>query len=124
LSQDGQILEGEDLFSGEGGAKAPPVEAVIRFHLAPGIKASRAQGGRVVMLVLPNNEAWQFTAGSGEAFIEDSVFFAASDGMRRTEQVVLAFDPRETPSVRWRFERMARDFSLAARQAGDARQPT
>jgi uncharacterized heparinase superfamily protein len=70
------------------------------------------------MLVLPNREAWQFTASPGEAFVEDSVFLASSEGMRRTEQIVLAFRPSETPSVRWRFERLARTFNPAAHQQG------
>jgi uncharacterized heparinase superfamily protein len=109
----GEILEGEDAFRSEG-ASASSREAIIRFHLAPGIKASRAQGGRVVMLVLPNREAWQFTVSPGEAYVEDSAFLAASDGMRRTEQIVLAVRPSETPSVRWRFERLARTFSPQA----------
>jgi uncharacterized heparinase superfamily protein len=110
LSADGGRLEGEDLFFGEG-SSAISNEAIIRFHLAPGIRASRAQGGRVVMLVLPNREAWQFTASPGDAFLEDSIFLATPDGMRRTEQIVLALRPHETPSVRWRFERLARSFN-------------
>jgi uncharacterized heparinase superfamily protein len=109
LAPKGNILEGEDIFWGEGAAKN--VQAIIRFHLAPGIKASLAQGGRVVMLVLPNREAWQFSALPVEAHLEDSVFLATADGMRRTEQIVLAIQPGETPSVRWRFERLARAFS-------------
>nr|WP_205790282.1 heparinase II/III family protein [Microvirga makkahensis] len=110
LSPQGNLLEGEDIFWGEGSAAAT-AEAVIRFHLAPGVKASRAQGGRVVMLVLPNHEAWQFTAIPSEASVEDSVFLAAPDGMRRTEQIVLGIRPSVTPSVRWRFERLARSFN-------------
>lgn len=110
LSPKGDSLEGEDIFWGDG-AVAPSAEATIRFHLAPGIKASRAQGGRVVMLVLPNREAWQFSVSPAEAFVEDSVFLASSDGMRRTEQIVLAVRPGETPSVRWRFERLARTYT-------------
>ena len=110
LSPKGNSLEGEDIFWGEG-TSAASAEATIRFHLAPGIRASRAQGGRVVMLVLPNQEAWQFTATPLEAQVEDSVFLAASDGMRRTEQIVLSIRPSETPSVRWRFERLARTFT-------------
>jgi uncharacterized heparinase superfamily protein len=112
LSPKGDALEGEDVFWGEGTSTAS-TQAVIRFHLAPGTKASRAQGGRVVMLVLPNREAWQFTASPGEAHVEDSVFLAASEGMRRTEQIVLTIRPSETPSVRWRFERLARAFNPA-----------
>jgi uncharacterized heparinase superfamily protein len=122
LSGDGQRLEGEDLFQRERkGAAAPP--AAIRFHLAPGIKASRVQSGRVVMLVLPNREAWQFEVEHGQALIEDSVFFSASDGTRRTEQIVLMVNPDETPSIRWRFERLARDADLAARRSEAAPEP-
>jgi len=110
LAPKGNSLEGEDVFWGEGTAAAS-TEVVIRFHLAPGIRASRAQGGRVVMLVLPNQEAWQFTATPADPDVEDSVFLAAPDGMRRTEQIVLSLRPSETPSVQWRFERMARNFT-------------
>ena len=79
------------------GGRAGTAQAIIRFHLAPGIKASRAQGGRVVMLVLPNREAWQFSAAPTEAQLEDSIFLATADGMRRTEQIVLTIRPSETP---------------------------
>jgi uncharacterized heparinase superfamily protein len=118
LSPEGQRLEGEDVFLGDSGAQGAAT-AVIRFHLAPGVKASRAQGGRVVMLVLPNREAWQFEASVAEAWLEDSVFFSATDGARRTEQIVLRIKLGETPSVSWRFERLARgpQAAMAQRQA-------
>ncbi|NIX75337.1 heparinase II/III family protein [Microvirga terricola] len=115
LAPKGEALLGEDVFRSDGG-EAKPGEVIIRFHLAPGVKASRAQGGRVVMLLLPNREAWQFSVAPGEAFVEDSVFLAASDGMRRTEQIVLAIRPLETPSIRWRFERLARPYNAEAQQ--------
>jgi uncharacterized heparinase superfamily protein len=115
LSAQGQLLEGEDVFLSEG-ASAPGTTATVRFHLAPGIRASRAQGGRVVMLVLPNREAWQFESDLAEARLEDSVFFAASDGPRRTEQIVLRLNLDETPAVRWRLERLSRGSEAAAPQ--------
>ena len=49
------------------------------------------------MLVLPNREAWQFTRARGDAFVEDSIFPRHADGMRRTEQIVLALKPHENP---------------------------
>jgi uncharacterized heparinase superfamily protein len=107
LSREGQRLEGEDTFIPDAGT-SPTEEAFIRFHLFPGIRASRAQGGRVVMLVLPNREAWQFEALPVEAWLEDSIFFSATDGARRTEQIVLKLRLGETSSVRWRFERLDR----------------
>jgi uncharacterized heparinase superfamily protein len=38
------------------------------------------------------------------------VFLATADGLRRTEQIVLTVRPSETPTIRWRFERLARTF--------------
>nr|WP_204214756.1 heparinase II/III family protein [Microvirga pudoricolor] len=117
LSADGHKLEGEDTFRGDAPISGQ-TEALIRFHLAPGIRASRAQGGRVVMLVLPNREAWQFEVSPGEAFVEDSIFLATSDGMRRTEQIVIAVRPTEHSSVRWRFERLTRAPQARAAEPG------
>jgi uncharacterized heparinase superfamily protein len=106
LAAEGERLEGEDVLKIETpGAEG---EALIRFHLAPGIRASRAQSGRIVMLILPNREAWQFEVSPGEARLEDSVFFSAADGARRTEQIVVPVRLGETASVRWRFERLIR----------------
>jgi uncharacterized heparinase superfamily protein len=116
LSADGQALDGEDVFLAQGPRPAPGVEAVIRFHLAPGVKASRLQGGRAVVLLLPNREAWHFEVAPGTAAVEDSIFFSATDGARRTEQIVVAVKPAEVPSVKWRFERLARAPESAARQ--------
>jgi uncharacterized heparinase superfamily protein len=117
LSAEGQSLEGEDLFPRHPARTAPDAEAVIRFHLAPGIKASRVQGGRAVMLLLPNREAWQFEVSPGTATVEDSVFFSATDGARRTEQIVVTLKLPEAESVRWRFERLARPSEGAGRHA-------
>jgi uncharacterized heparinase superfamily protein len=116
LSGEGQWLEGEDVFAREGTA-SEAAQAVIRFHLAPGIRASRVQGGRMVMLVLPNREAWQFEVDHGQAQLEESVFFSATNGTRRTEQIALAVDPVNTPSIRWRLVRLAPPSQTAARES-------
>jgi uncharacterized heparinase superfamily protein len=113
LASEGERLEGEDILRTEGAGEEG--EALIRFHLAPGIKASRAQGGRVVMLILPNREAWQFEVSPCEARLEDSVFFSASEGARRTEQIVIPVRLGETSSIRWRFERLMRPQESGAR---------
>jgi uncharacterized heparinase superfamily protein len=116
LSGRGDRLDGEDTFAGTGKSRAAE-PATIRFHLAPGVRASRVEGG-AILLVLPNREAWQFTANV-EAGLEESVFFAASEGLRRTEQIVLATDTAATPQVTWRFERLPR-----APERGEARRGT
>jgi uncharacterized heparinase superfamily protein len=115
LSAEGQRLEGEDLLVRASGASGTE-EAIIRFHLAPGIKASRAQGGRTIILTLPNGETWQFEVSAGEAQLEDSVFFSATSGARRSEQIVVPVEVSGTTSVRWGFERLDRAPENAACQ--------
>jgi uncharacterized heparinase superfamily protein len=115
LSGNGERLDGEDIFHGA----SPGREALIRFHLAPGIRASRAQSGRVVVLVLPNREAWQFEVNPAHAVVEPSVFYPTMQGAQRTEQIVIPVDLGESPTVRWRFDRLARSpaQAQAAREA-------
>lgn len=108
LALDGERLDGEDSFSGSdsGTVGEARAEAALRFHLHPSVKASRVASGRVVMLVLPNRETWEFEAEThAEPEIEEGVFFAATSGSRRAEQIVLRM-PAEEASVRWRFRRI------------------
>jgi uncharacterized heparinase superfamily protein len=122
LSEAGERLEGEDAFTrraSRGGA----VPVAIRFHLAPGVRASRVQGGDVIMLLLTNREAWQFEADGVEPALEESVFFAASDGLRRAEQIVLSFDAGTIPRVRWHFERLIREGERGASRQSAADMP-
>jgi uncharacterized heparinase superfamily protein len=104
LAPDGARLEGEDLFQGD---RVPArAEAAIRFHLAPGIRTALAEDGRTVTLALPNRETWRFETDA-EARLEESMFFAAPDGARRTEQIVVALPLGEIREARWRFVRLA-----------------
>jgi len=120
LAAEGHRLDGEDLFHRD--PQAADVEAVIRFHLAPGVKASRGPNGQAIALALAD-EAWEFEASTGEARLEDSVFFSAMEGSRRTEQIVLRVRPAATPSLRWRFERIAAAAEAVARQGEAAPEP-
>jgi uncharacterized heparinase superfamily protein len=122
LSAAGERLEGQDLFHCDPGAPAE-AEAVIRFHLAPGIKPSRGPTGRTIALAMPNREVWHFEASAGEAWLEDSVFFSATDGARRTQQIVLRVRPAETPSLGWRFERAETTGEASAQQSQAAPEP-
>jgi uncharacterized heparinase superfamily protein len=121
LAAEGERLEGEDLFHADAHA-SPETEAVIRFHLAPGVRASRGRGAQAVTLALAD-EAWEFEVSAGEAWLEDSVFFSATEGTRRTEQIVLRLRPAQTPSVTWRFARVSAPIMAAAQQAQTAPEP-
>jgi uncharacterized heparinase superfamily protein len=88
------------VFTGEGMTAR---EAAIRFHLAPGIVATETGGA--VLLALPDGETWRFEAEGAKAEIAESAFFAASDRTRRTDQIVVAVDPRDVGRLRWSFTR-------------------
>ena len=50
---------------------------------------------------------WSFEANGLTIAVEESIFLAASDGRRRSEQLVVAFDAVATPQVSWRFTRIS-----------------
>ena len=101
-----------------GGDPLPP-RARHQGEPGPGRRA-------VVMLVLPNREAWQFEARPGRRAARGQRLLLgrrdghAADGADRARRST----PAETPRVRWRFERLARGRGRsAARQRGARRRP-
>jgi uncharacterized heparinase superfamily protein len=106
LSADGRALDGEDSFSAaDGGPPAgnAPDDYAMRFHLHPSIKASRLSDSRGVILLLPDKEVWTFATLAEGVQIEESVYLSASEGPRRTVQIVVYGNARAVPSVRWSF---------------------
>ncbi len=108
LSPDGDRLDGEDVFvtpSGRGIPANLPDDYVIRFHLHPSVKASRVNDGRSVLLILPGRESWVFTAPNMHVELEESIFLSASEGPRRTSQIVIADNARAVSRAIWTFAR-------------------
>jgi uncharacterized heparinase superfamily protein len=110
LANDGSRLDGEDVFFPAQGETIPadaPDAFAIRFHLHPSIKASRLADGRTVLLVLPGSakESWLFSAPNMRVDFEESVFLSATDGPRRTSQIVISGQARVVPRVVWTFIR-------------------
>jgi uncharacterized heparinase superfamily protein len=108
LSPDGERLDGEDVFFTTDGDPVPadaPDVFEIRFHLHPNVKASRRTDGSSVLLVLPGKESWLFSAPNMEVEVEESVFLSATDGPRRSSQIVIADEIRALPRVVWTFIR-------------------
>jgi uncharacterized heparinase superfamily protein len=75
----------------------------IRFHLHPSVEVQRGESTNSVNLCLPNGEIWIFTADAGAMAIEESGFFAAPDGPRRTEQIVLRSATKDLTKITWSF---------------------
>jgi uncharacterized heparinase superfamily protein len=82
------------------------------------VKASRRTDGSSVLLVLPGKESWLFSAPNMNVELEDSVFLSATDGPRRTSQIVIADQVRALPRVVWTFIRAT--TSQSDREKADA----
>jgi uncharacterized heparinase superfamily protein len=101
LSDEGRVLDGTDRMVGRGFPADAPV--AIRFHLHPDVLLSRDKAGRYVLSA--GAEQWTFVSDPVPARLEDSLFFAASTGPRRSRQLVLGFEAPRVSEVRWRFAR-------------------
>ena len=104
LAKDGSRLDGEDVFlpaDGQEISRHSRDSFAIRFHLHPNVKASRLADGCTVLLVLPRQESWLFSAPDIQVRVEESVFLPASDGPRRTSQIAIAGEVRQTPRIVW-----------------------
>jgi len=104
VARDGNRIEGEDLFLPPDGrplAADADDEFALRFHLHPGVRATRTTDGHGVMLVLPNKDVWNFTAPEDLLELEESVFLGGLEGPRRTVQIVIAGQAAKVGRVRW-----------------------
>lgn len=120
LRRDSGRLDGEDAFLPAHGKALPrskPDDFAIRFHLHPSVKASRLTDAHGVMLMLPNREAWTFTAQESQVELEESIYLAAPDGPRRTMQIVIHGHARQSPLVHWTLAPAERGSSASRRQA-------
>src|SRR6185312_3633371 len=109
LSADGLRVDGEDLFTPAQGNAIPTGhdQFAMRFHLHPAVKANRLTDSHGAMLLLPNKEVWTFNAYEDRIDIEESVFLAATEGPRRTSQIVIHGRARKVSRVQWTFSYVA-----------------
>lgn len=107
LEAEGDALSGTDRFFVPEGADAPAAaadEVTLRFHLHPDVELFRDSKGRLV-LAPPKAERWVFSCDAVAPKVEESIFFAALGGPRRSRQIVVAFRASEVSEVSWRLMR-------------------
>lgn len=108
LSADGAVLIGSERLRDTGAPDSMgdrPRDAVaVRFHLHPSVEAFQEEDGSIG-LRCASGEDWQFTCADIAPELEDSIFFANSDGARRTTQIALYFSALEKPELRWKMRR-------------------
>jgi uncharacterized heparinase superfamily protein len=126
LSADGTRLEGEDIFlAADGGPQVHTTQDhyAVRFHLHPLVKATRLTDGHGVLLMMPNKEAWTFSAGASEVKVEDDVYLAGNDGPRRAVQLVIHGHAGAAPHVIWSFQQANVTSTGVARAAREVEEP-
>ncbi|MCB1500769.1 MAG: heparinase II/III family protein [Bauldia sp.] len=110
LSDAGDRLDGVDSFLSPTGApigRSGKDVFTIRFHLSPGVQATRMASGRGVSLQLPDGETWDFQTDGLEPELEDSLLMSNSRGNRKTVQIVIHGIAQHTPQVAWMMHRTA-----------------
>jgi uncharacterized heparinase superfamily protein len=125
LSADGTRLDGEDVFlAADGGSqlRAAHDEFAVRFHLHPTVKATRLTDGHGVMLMTASKEVWTFNAREDQVELEDSVYLAASEGPRRTVQMVIHGHARTASRVQWSLQQANPSATASAGPARRARE--
>ncbi len=119
LSRAGGLLDGEDRLTHASGRRPVraerKLEAVIRFHLHPLIRANMDKEGKSVILILPNRESWRFSAIGLTPELEESVFLASSKGPQPTSQIILAARWSKELIVKWNFRRITAGTSSLMR---------
>jgi uncharacterized heparinase superfamily protein len=100
LSADGGTLAGEDVLTPTRG-KLQDRPFALRFHLHPSLRASLSEDRKTAYLLLPNRSAWEFQAAGLPLQLDESVFFASPEGMRRTQQLVVASTTGTQASIAW-----------------------
>lgn len=110
LTDAGDRLDGIDSFltpTGQPIGRSGKDLFAIRFHLAPGVQATRSGSGRIVTLVLPDGETWEFHTDGPEVEIEDSILMSNTRGNRKTLQMVIHGIAQHTHHVAWMMHRTA-----------------
>ncbi|MEQ1952362.1 heparinase II/III family protein [Mesorhizobium yinganensis] len=110
LSADGDNLSGVDRFMPQGGRMSEDDAVTIRFHLHPDVELFRDSKGRLV-LAPPQADRW-FLSSSVAPRVEESIFFAALGGPRRSRQIVLAFRASEVTEVQWQLQKKRRELNM------------
>ncbi len=110
LFNDGKKLGGADVLRDSGaGNKIETRPFALRFHIHPSVRLKRVREGRGALCVLPNGHRWLFETSTGQADIEESIFFAAPDGPRGCAQIAVHGETGKETVVEWSFRRIERN---------------
>ncbi|MBX7146498.1 MAG: heparinase II/III family protein [Alphaproteobacteria bacterium] len=104
LTNEGDMLEGEDHIIGPGG-----YQIMIPFHLHPHVHTSLSHNSQTALLRLPSGSGWRLRTSIGEMTLEESIYFGQYMVMEKSQQLVINHLPM-TPEVivQWSLTRETR----------------
>ncbi|MGL4440754.1 MAG: heparinase II/III family protein [Bosea sp. (in: a-proteobacteria)] len=105
LGPHGTSLSGSEAIEGTPNEAAVTSKLMTRFHLHPSMQATLLTQS-TLLLTSVRGPSWRFGCEGAGMQIEESVFFAAIDGTRRTAQIVLTAEDVNTP-VLWTLRKEA-----------------
>jgi uncharacterized heparinase superfamily protein len=120
LNTDGTSFEGKDRLKSVSAKASKAFSYALRFHIHPNVRLQSVLAGRAVLLDLPDDSRWVFTANDSDIEIAESIFFAATDGPRPCEQIVVHSRTDLSTQVAWSFRRMEVQEDDAAQEAAAA----
>ena len=106
LAPEGDVLEGEDRLEGH---YTGPADAQVAIRFPPAsIHPRQRDPGRADRDAGPARRR-DLAGRGGPGFLfelEESIFLAATDGAKRTQQLVLSCPAQMKKAAQWRFERL------------------
>ena len=106
LNKEGDKIQGIDELINKGIPDSIPIQAEVRFHLHPNIKAAKAISGDII-LRLKNGSGWTFKINELKAKLEGSIFIAENNVLK--SQQILVKVPlnnlisNKSKTIKWEF---------------------
>ena len=105
LDANGRRLRGRDRLIPVKGDSGANVNYAIRFHIHPSVALTLIAEGAAILLETPGGASLVFDAGGLPLSIEESIFFAAHEGPRPCEQLVIYGASADIDEIDWCFAR-------------------
>ena len=109
LAMGGGNLRGQDKLTYTNAPGEIPSEAIIRFHLHPGVSAAMIRGGHILLKIRGQNAGWVFKSKGGRVSLDTSLYI--NEGRRMScQQIVLRSTADQIQMVgslvvNWAFQR-------------------
>ena len=116
LAAEGDRLIGHDKLLAAGGGKLRKTtpDFVLRFHIHYRMRVAPVYNGDAIELITPSGRRLLFEAAGARPQIEESIFFAAAEGMRKCVQIVLTGVAEPQTKIRWAFRIAPEDATSGA----------